>query len=79
MKTRVFVSGGIYVAHLRPDNVYIVHYRDTSVMRSDPRQILKLLKLSKGTPTRNDLEEFLGLTPPSSPKEEKEVKPKTII
>lgn len=78
MKPRVFASNGVYIAHIRPGNTYIVYYRNTSVIRFEPRDVLKVLMLSKNTPTRLELEEFLGLTA-SAAKQEKDVNPKTII
>jgi hypothetical protein len=47
-----------------PPVVYVVCYKNTARLFTEPRMILKWLKWGKGTPSRQQLEEFLGTQAP---------------
>lgn len=63
MKSRIFKDHGIYVEHLCPHQTYVVCYRNAAFLKFSPKDVLKSLRLSKSTRTRNELEEFLGVAP----------------
>lgn len=67
MKTEKFPGngGGLYVErgfHREgPPVVYVVCYKNTARLFTDEKLILRWVKFGKGTPSRQQLEEFLGI------------------
>jgi len=44
--------------------VYVVCYKGSAQLHIEPKSILKRLKFGRGTPSRQALEEFLGIEGP---------------
>ena len=60
-------SGSLYIERTfhreGPPVVYVVCYKGSAQLHTDPKSILKRLKFGKGTPGRVMLDEFLGTAP----------------
>ena len=64
MKRSVFQDRGIYVEHTRqrtgPPNLFVCCYKGKAWYLFEPKEVLKAFRLSKGTPSRERLEEWLA-------------------
>ena len=62
MKRQTFERGSIYIERCvtreGPSPYFIVHWKSTSRAYTDPKAVIRMLRLGRGTQTRNDLMEW---------------------